>query len=130
MTRSTKIAAVAVMAALGLASAAAPSFAQSRHDRYDRDYRTDYANNEMRMDLRLRQLENQYNSGLRKGGFDRGEQRRLRAALNTLSRQADQFERSGRGVDDRELAVISDRATDLWREMSVTAHDDDYRRRY
>ena len=116
-----------------LASVAAPSFAFDRNDRYDRHDRyetNDYRNNERRIEMRLRQLQDQYNSGLRKGGFDRGEQRRHQTALSQLSRQADQYARTGRGVDDRELAMFASRADDLWRAMSVTAHDNDRSRRY
>ena len=122
MKTSMKTFAIAAFAAAGMAAASVPALADSRYG-YDRgDYR------EYRIDHRIDQLDRQIDRGARYGNLSRREEARLRADLRDLERLSRQFERSGRGVDRREMQILTQRTNALSRAVAINARDHNGRR--
>ncbi|MDC7676634.1 hypothetical protein [Asticcacaulis machinosus] len=135
MKTSIKAFAIAAFACAGMAAASVPAMADSRygydrHDRYERqDYREDRRDHrEDRIDYRLDQLDRQIDRGARYGNLSRREEYRLRSELRDLERLSHQFERSGRGIDGREMQILNRRTQDLSRAVAINARDYNGRR--
>lgn len=128
MKTSMKTFAIAAFAAAGMAAASAPAMADSRYDydRHDRYERQDYR--EDRIDSRLDQLDRQIDRGARYGNLSRREEARLRADLRDLERLSRQFERSGRGLDRREMQILTQRTNALSRAVAINTRDYNGRR--
>lgn len=104
MTRFKTIAAAAV--AIVSLSAITPAFAAGHYDRYDhredvRDRRDD------RVDARIDRLEDRLAQGRRSGRLTRAEYSRLSSDLNSIESLSHRYERSGRGIDSREMSDLN-----------------------
>ncbi|GGZ25548.1 hypothetical protein [Asticcacaulis endophyticus] len=129
MKTSIKTFAIAAFACAGMAAASVPAMADSRYDHNLHDYREDrHDHRDDRIDYRLDQLDRQIDRGARHGNLSRREEYRLRAELRDLERLSHQFERSGRGLDRRELHILNQRTQDLSRAVAYNSRDYNGRR--
>lgn len=130
--KKTLIALAAVTAAatgLAVPAFAAPPTAQIvrvDYDRWDRNHRDDRA--EYRLDSRIDALYDRIRDGRRSGGLSRTEADRLLRRLDGIAAERRRAERTGRGLNQREVAALSDRLDRLSREVRYERHDRDNRR--
>ncbi|UDF02938.1 hypothetical protein [Asticcacaulis sp. AND118] len=122
MTKFKTIAAAAVAIA-GL-TAITPAFAAGAGDRYDRREEVrDHRDN--RVDHRIDRLEDRLDMGRRNGRLTRTEFNRLSSELNGIERLSNQYERSGRGIDSREMATLDYRLDRFEQKLSWERNDRD-----
>jgi len=120
MTSFKTLAATAV--AIASLSAITPALAAAPHDRNDhreqiRDQRDD------RIDARIDRLEDRLDMGRRSGRLTRTEYNRLSGELNSIEKLSRQYERSGRGIDKREMSNLTYRLDRFEQKMMWEKND-------
>lgn len=137
-TRNTLIALAAVAATVS--GMAAPAFAQSRaavtvtighnsywdhdrrdHNRWDYNRRDDRA--EYMIEGRISNLRARIDMGRREGRISWREADRLQGQLRNIVWTKASFERSGRGLDGREVAILDQRINNLSAQVRYERHD-------
>ncbi len=123
-------AAAITAAAIGLtapATASAETHAVVRVDYgrgYDRDYgRGDRWNGGYGLDSRINQLEDRISMGLRTRQLSGREADRLYGRLHSIENTKRYYERSGRGLDSREVAMLNESLDRLSGEIRYQGRD-------
>lgn len=79
------------------------------YDHHDRDFgRGDRWNGGFSLDSRIDQLQSRIDMGVRTRQLSGREADRLYSRLNSIERTKRSYERSGRGLDGREVAMLND----------------------
>jgi hypothetical protein len=85
---------------------------------YDRDYRDGFS-----LDRRIDDLQRRIDLGVRSRQLSGREADRLYDRLNSIERTKRSYERSGRGLDGREVAMLNDSLDRLSADIRYQGHD-------
>ncbi|MFT4091509.1 MAG: hypothetical protein QM645_12310 [Asticcacaulis sp.] len=123
MKTHLKTFALAAVAAVSVASLSVPATAATHNDhRYERQQdRID--NRDRSVDRRIDNLEFRINQGRRTGALNRNEVNRLSNDLRDIKSLSRRYERSGRGIDRQEAAVLDRRLNALEHRLVAELRD-------
>ncbi|ESQ79903.1 hypothetical protein [Asticcacaulis sp. YBE204] len=125
MQTKFKMFAIAAIATVSASALTVPAMAAGQYDRHDRreDVR-DRRDNQV--DARIDRLEDRLDQGRRSGRLSRAEFVRLNSELNGIDNLSRQYERSGRGIDSREMANLDYRLDRFETKLRWERNDRDY----
>ncbi|MFT3995906.1 MAG: hypothetical protein QM667_00745 [Asticcacaulis sp.] len=121
MTKLKTIAAAAV--AIASLSAITPAFAAGQPAPMHREAVRDHRDN--RVDVRIDRLEDRLDMGRRTGRLTRTEFSRLSNELDGIEKLSRQYDRSGRGIDSREMATLTYRLDRFEQKLHWERNDRD-----
>ncbi|MDC7682437.1 hypothetical protein PQU92_04070 [Asticcacaulis sp. BYS171W] len=123
-----KMFAIAAIATVSASALSVPALAAGQYDRGDRwDRREDVRDRrDNHVDARIDRLEDRLDQGRRSGRLTRAEFVRLNSELNGIDNLSRQYERSGRGIDSREMANLDYRLDRFETKLRWERNDRDY----